>query len=179
MRPFASVRADLAKFAKKLYRDGFLQSQTRSGIALQIRALREKLGLSQEQFAAKTGKKQSVISRLESPDYGKASVQTLLDIASAVDVALVVKFVSYPEFLAQTADMSPVALQPDTIFESLGRVTEWQDSATVYQGDWFRQIGQDAPPGAILGQPLPAQLVPFAVDPQSSGHAKQFREILH
>lgn len=119
MRLFATVRANLAKFATKAYRDGFLQAQVEGGIAFQIQALRHKFGLSQEQFAQKTGKKQSVISRLENPETGPPSVQTLLDIAQANDVALVVRFVSYPEFLDQTADMSPRALQPETIHESL------------------------------------------------------------
>lgn len=119
MRFFANVRADLSKFAKKLYRDGFLEVTTRASVAFQIRALRQKFGLSQSEFAAKVGKKQSVISRLEDPEKSKASVQSLIEIAQANDVALLVQFVSYPEFLAGTEDISPEALQPETIFESL------------------------------------------------------------
>lgn len=119
MHRFANALSDLTKFAKKVYRDGFMQTQVRGGIAYQIQALRQKFGLTQTEFADKTGKTQSVVSRLENTEYGKVSVQTLLDIASANDVALVVRFVSYPEFLAQTADMSPNALMPDTIFESI------------------------------------------------------------
>jgi hypothetical protein len=38
-----------------------------------------------------------------------------------MNVALVVKFVSYPEFLRQTEDMSVRGLQPDTIDESIAR----------------------------------------------------------
>ncbi len=121
MRPFADVLANLAKFAKKAYRDGYLETTVRGGVAFQIRALRNKFGDSQEDFARRTGKKQSVVSRLEDPELGKASVQTLIDIAKASDVALVVRFVSYPEFLAQMADMSPDGLKPDTVFESLSR----------------------------------------------------------
>ena len=45
-------------------------------------------------------------------------MQTLLDIACALDVALVVKFASYPDFLFQTRDASSAALQPQTIYES-------------------------------------------------------------
>ena len=107
------------KFANKFYRDGFMQTQVRSGIAYQIQALREKEGLSQTAFAELTGKKQSVISRLEDTEYGKVSIQSLLDIASALNVALLVRFVSYPEFLERTQDMSVARLQPETIFESL------------------------------------------------------------
>ncbi|WP_441228077.1 helix-turn-helix domain-containing protein [Tardiphaga sp. 20_F10_N6_6] len=111
----------LRKFAQKIYRDGYLRTQVGGGIAYQIQALREKLGLTQTEFAEITGKKQSVISRLEDTSYGKVTVQTLLDIACATDVALVVKFVSYPDFLRQTEDMTVRGLQPDTIRESLAR----------------------------------------------------------
>jgi transcriptional regulator with XRE-family HTH domain len=112
-------RKSLEKFASKKYRDGYLQSRVRGFVAYQIQSLREKLELTQAQFAELTGKKQSVISRLESTEYGKVTVQTLLDIACATDVALVVKFASYPEFLDQTRNMSNEALQPRTIQQSL------------------------------------------------------------
>lgn len=110
---------ELAKFEKKSFRDGYLQTATRGGIAYQIQALREKFKLTQVGFAEKLGKKQSSISRLENSEYGKVSVQTLLDIACALDVALLVRFVSYPEFLKRTKDLSISALQPETIYESI------------------------------------------------------------
>lgn len=115
-------RHDLKKFRSKEYRDGFLQSRVRGRIAYQIQALREKLGFTQAAFAELTGKRQSVISRLESVEYGKVSVQTLLDIACAADVALVVKFASYPDFLDQTRLMTAEALQPETIHETLSKL---------------------------------------------------------
>ena len=125
------------KFANKFYRDGFMQTQVRSGIAYQIQALREKEGLSQTAFAELTGKKQSVISRLEDTEYGKVSIQSLLDIASALNVALLVRFVSYPEFLERTQDMSVARLQPETIFESLKK------SIGIPQGQYS---------GALIGE---------------------------
>ena len=127
----------LAKFSVKKYRDGYMQTQVRAGIAYQINALREKFKLSQDRFAEKTGKKQSTISRLEDTGYGKVTVQTLLDIASSLDVALLVRFVSYPEFLNRTSDMSTKALQPDTISESLNsesqNIAHWP--ASSYEGN--------------------------------------------
>ena len=110
---------ELTKFARKSYRDGYLQSKVRGMIAYQIQALREKTGLNQTEFAKKISKTQSVVSRLEDTDYGRVSVQTLLDVACALDVALVVKFASYPDFLFQTRDVSVAALKPLTIQESL------------------------------------------------------------
>lgn len=112
-------RSKLEKFSRKEYRDSYLQTQVRGGIAYQIQALREKFNMSQTEFAAKIDKKQSVVSRLEDTDYGKVTVQTLLDIACSLDVALIVRFASYPEFVLRTQDMSITALQPKTIYESL------------------------------------------------------------
>jgi transcriptional regulator with XRE-family HTH domain len=110
---------NLKKFERKDYRDSYLQTQVRGGIAYQVRALREKSGLNQTDFANKIGKKQSVVSRLENTEYGRVSVQTLLDIACALDVALLVKFVAYPDFLGQTEDMSSRGLMVATIQETL------------------------------------------------------------
>jgi transcriptional regulator with XRE-family HTH domain len=135
---------ELKHFEDKKYRDGYLQSRVRGYIAYQIQALREKLDLTQEAFATLTGKKQSAISRLEDTEYGRVSVQTLLDIACAAGVALVVKFVSYPEFLDQTRQMSTTSLQPDTIYQSLEKVKEKDIRSGTAAQAHFReaQIGQ-------------------------------------
>jgi transcriptional regulator with XRE-family HTH domain len=114
------VRADLAKFAKKAYRDGYLETRVRNGVAAQVRALREKLGLSQTEFGKLVGKPQTVVSRLEDPDYGRVSIRSLLDVAEGANVALVIEFVSYPEFLARTGDGSTTA--PTTIDETLAGI---------------------------------------------------------
>ena len=64
------------------------------------------------------GKPQSVISRMEDPDYGKLSVQTLLDIAGAYDVALIVKFTTFRDFIWQTRDVSPATLKISSFDET-------------------------------------------------------------
>jgi hypothetical protein len=50
--------------------------------------------MSQQEFGKLLGKPLSVISRLEDPDYGKVTIQTLVDIAAKLDVVLSVQFVS-------------------------------------------------------------------------------------
>jgi transcriptional regulator with XRE-family HTH domain len=138
-------RQPLERFSSKKYRDGYLQSRIRGYIAYQIQALREKLGLTQAQFAELTGKKQSTISRLEDTEYGKVSVQTLLDIACATNVALIVKFASYPEFLDQTRNMSVEALQPRTIQESLSEAQSLPPPAgSAYRHFLHFRTGQSA-----------------------------------
>jgi transcriptional regulator with XRE-family HTH domain len=101
------------KLSDKDYRFAYLDGQVKSTIAFQIRALREQpdRNWSQSELGARAGKPQSVISRLEDPEYGKASLQTLLEIAQALDVALLVQFVEWGDWLSRMKDLSPQALQ--------------------------------------------------------------------
>ncbi|MGH6841962.1 MAG: helix-turn-helix domain-containing protein [Methylocella sp.] len=102
------------KLKSKSYREAYVAEHVRTGIAYQIRALRTQRGWSQKRLAEEMGKPQSVVSRLEDPDYGKVSVQTVLDGAAAFDVALLVQYVSFPEFLRRTRDVSPEGLRVDS-----------------------------------------------------------------
>lgn len=82
----------------------------RGFLADQIRALRGTM--SQAEFGRRIGKPQSVVSRLENEDYGKLGLQTLIDVATRLDVAVVVRFVDYPDFLRMTSDFSNEAVAP-------------------------------------------------------------------
>jgi hypothetical protein len=111
-RPVSSHRA--VRLAEKLrekdYRDNYVSARTRQFLAHQIRSLRGEM--SQGDFGILLDKPQSVISRLESPAYGKWTLQTLLDVASKLDVGLLVQFVDYPTFLNFTGDVSESAVRP-------------------------------------------------------------------
>lgn len=100
----------LDKLRNKEFRGAYVSAHVRAGVAHQIRALRNERNWSQEELGNRSGKPQSVISRLEDPDYGKLSVQTLLDLASAFDVALMVGFVAFSEMLEKIQDVSPERL---------------------------------------------------------------------
>ena len=58
----------------------------------QIRDLREKAGLTQEQLAAKIGSSKSAVSRIEDADYDSHSLTTLRKIAAAFGQRLRVEF---------------------------------------------------------------------------------------
>jgi transcriptional regulator with XRE-family HTH domain len=88
-----------------------MMDQVRSYIAFQIRALREQRGWSQADLAETSGKTQSVISRLEDPDYGKLSLQTCLEIAVSYDLPLLVQFVEWDDWLLRMSNMSPSAFR--------------------------------------------------------------------
>lgn len=87
--------------------DGW-QAEVKAALARQITALRG--GRSQAAFGKLIGKPQSVVSRLEDPNYGKVTLQTLLDIATKLDVALLVRFTSHDSQPMQKR--LPVATSP-------------------------------------------------------------------
>jgi transcriptional regulator with XRE-family HTH domain len=72
-----------------------VESQIKIGIPFQIRSMREHRGWTQEKLAEKIGTTQNTISRLENPKTGKPTITTLLRIANACDVGLLVRFVPF------------------------------------------------------------------------------------
>ena len=82
----------------------------KASLADQIRDLRG--NRSQKEFGALIGKPQSVVSRLEKEDYGKVTLQTLIDIATRLDIGLVVQFVDFSAFLRTADDRPAVPSKP-------------------------------------------------------------------
>jgi transcriptional regulator with XRE-family HTH domain len=80
-------------------REKLVSSNLDKGIAYQIRATRDEREMSQSQLALKAGMAQNNISRLESPDYGKHTISSLKRLADAFDVALVVRFVPFSQYI--------------------------------------------------------------------------------
>jgi transcriptional regulator with XRE-family HTH domain len=99
------------ELAEKKMRDAYLSGQTRTKLTNQIRAIRNQRGWLQGEFAKILGKPQSNVSRLENREYGNFTLNTLLELASAFDVGLVVEFVPYDDFLRRTHDLSTTHLQ--------------------------------------------------------------------
>jgi transcriptional regulator with XRE-family HTH domain len=97
-------------FSDRDFRASYTAHHLRAFLADQIRGLRG--DASQKEFGARIGKPQSVVSRLENEDYGKVSLQTLIDVAARLDIGLVVRFVDFPTFLRTTADFAEDAMVP-------------------------------------------------------------------
>jgi transcriptional regulator with XRE-family HTH domain len=98
-----SVREQLLESLKtsKEYRHSFVEEKIRTGLAAQIKAIREKHdgGLTQKRFAEILGKAQSWVARLEDPNAKPATLSTLLQVAYALDVDLQVRFAPFSELL--------------------------------------------------------------------------------
>ncbi len=103
-----------ARLARELddraFRASYMEHHLKAFLADQIRGLRG--GMSQTDFGRLIGKPQSVVSRLEDESYGRITLQTLIDIATRLDIAFVGRFVDFPAFLEATMDFSEAAVTP-------------------------------------------------------------------
>lgn len=116
----------LAKLAtSKPYRDAYVAEHVKTSMPLHLRHLREERALSQAALAAQAQTTQTVISRLEDPQYGNLTVQSLLKIAAALNIALLVKFVPFSRLLAEGEDRSPRALSVPSFDEELALLQAW------------------------------------------------------
>lgn len=91
----------LANLQNKEYRDAFVEERIFARLPLKIRNLREAEGMTQQKMAAATGKKQTWISKLEDPNYGRFTLKTLLEMAHFFDVGLEVDFVPFSKLLTE------------------------------------------------------------------------------
>jgi transcriptional regulator with XRE-family HTH domain len=123
------------KLSNRDYRLTYVAEHVKTWIARQIRTLREERGWSQEELGQRSGKTQSVISRLEDPDYGRLTIQTLLDLSAAFDVALEVRFVDFPGFLRRSRDLSTDAMKVASFNAFRLAAIADEHRATIYSSD--------------------------------------------
>ncbi len=101
----------------KKYRELFIAGQINTGIPFQVRALRSARRWTQDKLGEESKMPQTVISRIESRSAGSLSIKTLLKIAAAFDVALVVRFVPFSEMIDWAENLSPEAVAPKSFEE--------------------------------------------------------------
>ena len=90
--------------------------------------MREARGWSQAELGRRVGMRQETICLLENPSYGRFTLRTLKRLASAFDVALIVRFAPFGELAAWTTNLSsedlgraPLRPEPASYGSSLER----------------------------------------------------------
>ena len=96
----------------KAYRDAFVEANITHDLAFQIRALRDRHGWTQAELGERVGMAQETISLFESGDYGRFTLRSLKRLASAFDVALLVRFGAFSELVDWVDTLSEEKLAP-------------------------------------------------------------------
>lgn len=133
----------IKRLKNKELRNKFLADQMKIGLRYQLRSLRDSQGLTQKDLADLIGTKQSVISRLER-NAARVSIPTLLEIAEALDVGVVVRFESIDTIIDWYSEPTQKKMTPR---KSEDVLTEIENRAALNRKEDrdFLQIGQPEP----------------------------------
>lgn len=88
------------------YRTFFAEAAVEQDIAWQIKANRQHRKLSQAELATLLETRQSAVSRLEDPEYGQHSIDTLKKVAAVFDCALQVRLISFGKLHEESKDLT-------------------------------------------------------------------------
>ena len=105
----------------KKYRAAYVRAKAHANIPSQIRALRLRRGITQEDLAREAEMKQPRISAMERPGETQFNLETLIRLATAFKVGLIVRFASYSEMLRWENEFTQdsfdvIDLEKDTAF---------------------------------------------------------------
>lgn len=121
----------LNRLRNKEFRDAYGAEHVKTSVPLQIRTLRDSREWTQARLAQEAGTTQTVISRLEDPNYGNLSINSLLKLASAFDVALLVKFVPFSRLLREFRDVSPESVAAASFENDTNVLEEWGTAESI------------------------------------------------
>lgn len=116
----------------KPHRAAFVASQINIGLPFQIRALRKQREWDQKRLASEAGMLQPRISAMEKPGYGSLTIETLKRLASAFDVALIVRFAPFSDLLRWSDNFSPDDFQVLGFEKELEKVESSTDKVVAF-----------------------------------------------
>lgn len=106
----------------KEYRDNFVAEQIYSRLPLKIRNMRLARHLKQRELAAQADVAPEWITQVENPNYGRFTLKTLLKIAAALDVGLLVDFVPYSKVVNDTLSLRNSSFDAPSAKDDIGLV---------------------------------------------------------
>lgn len=109
------------EWEEKEYRQAYAEAAVEQGIAFQVRINREKRRMTQADLALAIGTKQSAISRMEDPEYGKHSIPQLIKVAAAFDCSLIIKLASFSCLARESNSLSEDELYAASYDEEIPR----------------------------------------------------------
>ena len=109
----------IEKLRDKDYRDAYVAEAVDTTPAIQVRIMRKERDWSQSELAAAAEMAQARVSQIENPDYGRLTLATLKRLASAFDVALMVRFVPFSELIKWTTEFDDHVFYLPTFDEEL------------------------------------------------------------
>ncbi len=94
----------------KEYRDWFVQERSYRMLAMQIKRMR---GFqTQAEFGKLLGKQAHAVCRWEDTKYRGYSLSTILEIAASLDVAVIVRFADFSDFLTSVDTTNEKIMKP-------------------------------------------------------------------
>ncbi len=106
------------KLMSKEYRDAIVAAENSNAISFQIRAMQGERTWTQEKLGELAGMKQGFISRVVNSS-GNYSLGTLRKLASAFDVALIVRFAPFSELVDWMTNLTPERLAPPSFSDEV------------------------------------------------------------
>jgi len=131
-----------------------VDAQIRQGLPLQLRAMREDRGWTQAKLAEKLGTTQNAISRFENPKSRPATIPTLKRIAETFDVALMVKFAPFSEFVDSVSNISEKSV---SVPAYNSKAEEHERTMQSQMFDWTAFLYRSAHTTMALDYYLPGQ----------------------
>ena len=143
----------IKELKNKEYRDAFVTAYIDTGIPFQVRALREHSGFTQKALAERTGMKQERISAIENPNYKNAfTLSTLKRLASAFDIALIVRFAPISQLVDWELKLRPESLQAVSFNEDpYFKETPQKENDTAYFQPETRNFTRIGSGGVCVG----------------------------
>lgn len=128
-----SAKSELINKLKinKKTRQSYLRAKLNVNLPSQIRALRLRQGMKQEDLAQETEMMQPRISAMERPGATKFSLETLIRLAAAFRVGLIVKFAPFSEMLKWENEFSQDIFDVKTIDDDVEFKKEEQEQPAL------------------------------------------------
>ncbi len=122
---------------RKKFREQFVASELKRGIAFQIQAMLKHMNTTQADVAEQAGITQGVVSRAADPDYGNLTLNTIIRIAAGFDVAFIGEFVPFSRLYSRFTSMSEARMGKIRTFseeDSESEVDDARQSSTASVG---------------------------------------------